>query len=187
MFSTVQCFKLCLTCFQPNSAANIMPNPVSNTASVKTDTIPQSVQQENKSLPVQGMMGNMTFAQQQGMLNSYLLQGLVPGISDMHNANLGLLPGVVPGLAPNVTPGLLPQFNPFLIHQLQSQLETTTGFGPLTAHMSQLSLQLGTMPTFVGRGQMLNPSSVGLLPGLLPLVQKLSLAGRGSGRGSTNQ
>lgn len=171
-------FDICQTCFQPVAAANVKTKPVTRSASVVIETSSASVQQENKSLPVQGMMGNMTFAQQQGMHNSFLLQDLVPGV-DMHKNNFGLVPGVAPSL--------LPQFNPFIMHQLQSQLETTARFGPLTAHMNQLNVQYGTMPAFIGRGQVYNPSSVGILPGLLPLMQNLSLAGKGSGRGSCNQ
>ena len=177
--NTVVILFTCL--FQPIAAANIMTKPVvstsTNTATVTSTPLPYA--DDHKVLPVQGIMGNMTFPQQEAMLNPLLLQGMVPSLSDLQNMQ---------GTSFGLTPGLLPQFNQVPLQQHNTLETNTAGMSQLSAQMNQLNIQLGaTMQAPMGRGQMLNLSSFGILPGLLPLVQNLSSTGQGIERGSSNQ
>jgi hypothetical protein len=178
--------------FQPIAAANIMTKSSTST----TTSRPADVNLNNflsqsmaGSLPgmlgtnmaatgnIAGMMGlqNMAYAQQQQQFFNPLLFGQTglpqSGMGDLSNTMAGNF-----NMGAGLNPGLLPQLNPLLF-----QLQNTS-----TSNMTGVSNtnSFGSMSTF-GRGQSFNPTSVGILPGLLPLLQNLSLGrGRGSGAGN---
>lgn len=187
---------------KPIATANIMTKPTTSTATSEPQT--RTCQFENQSIMTEnlvnqstmgclpGMLGaeNLVLMQQQHqrLLNQMLLAqaGLPPtGMGDMSNTVLsgstvlgrGINPNFHAGreLNQNFQPGLLPNMNP-LVFQLQTAqgANNVAGVG-----------EVGHVPSVQnsGRGHALNPSSVGILPGLLPLLQNLS-AGRGRGYSS---
>lgn len=169
-----------------------MTKPVTSTATSKPITsssqlnyqfnMNESFMSQSATGSLPGMLGaqNMAFLQQQQrMMNPMMTQTGLPtsGMGDMTNSVMAGNIGFGMGLNPNFQPGLLPQLNPLLFQFPSAHSANIPGLDNMQ-HMAPMQN--------IGRGQVLNPSSIGILPGLLPLVQNLS-AGRGRGSGSNNQ
>lgn len=105
-------------------------------------------------------------------LNPFLMQQRV--IAPMMFAQQGMMPGQMNVQQfPGQCPGLLPAVNPLLYQTMNN-----AGDAPLHLQMAGVGgVPRGQPP--LGRGQMLRPESMGLLPGLFPLLQNLSM-GRGN-------
>jgi len=143
----------------PSASMNQTPN-----------TIPAASQSMPGLLP--GMLGNMNFTQPPRHFNQFLLGQ--PGTS-MPNMN-ALFSSMSLNSAPNMMshPVMMPPFNPMFFQQpfnpaMPPPFPKPDGSLPMNPY--------GPMPN-MGRGQPINPGSVGILPGLMPLVHNMSL-GRG--------
>lgn len=89
--------------------------------------------------------------------------------------------GIVPGQMNSQQyaaqcPGLLPAVNPLLYQQVNN-----SGDGQMqpVSHLQMAGVAPPMQPPAMGRGQALSPGNIGLLPGLYPLLQNLTM-GRGS-------
>ena len=113
-----------------------------------------------------GTMGLNPFLMQQRMMAPAMMaqQGIMPP-----HMNIQQFPGQCPGLLPAVNP-------------LMYQTITNSGDASMQT-MPQLQMAgvggVARGQPSMGRGQMLRPESMGLLPGLYPLLQNLSM-GRGN-------
>jgi hypothetical protein len=145
-----------------------------------TGSLPGMLGDQSAAGSLPGMIGaqNMLLLQQQQrMFNPlFMTQTGLPntGMGDMANSFMANNLALGAGLNPNLQAGQIPQLNPLLFQQLQVSHANMAGVGNMNP--------LGTFPS-LGRGQPINPSAAGLVPGMLPLLQHLS-AGR-AGRGSS--
>ena len=112
-----------------------------------------------------GALGLNPFLMQQRMIHPLMLaqQGIVPG--QMNSQQYAAQ-----------CPGLLPAVNPLLYQQVNN-----SGDGQLqpVSHLQMAGVAPPTQPPAMGRGQALSSGNMGLLPGLYPLLQNLTM-GRGS-------
>ena len=111
-----------------------------------------------------GTMGLNPYLMQQRLLHPVMMtpQGLVPA-----PMNAQQFPAQYSGLLPAVNPLLCQTMNNSGDAQMQAM-----------SHLQMSGVAPPGQPA-VGRGQMLRPGNMGLLPGLYPLLQNLSM-GRGS-------
>ena len=84
---------------------------------------------------------------------------------------------------PGQCPGLLPAVNPLMYQTMTNAGDASMQTMPQLQMAGVGGVTRGQPP--MGRGQMVRPENMGLLPGLMPLLQNLSM-GRGNPQGKKN-
>ena len=112
-----------------------------------------------------------------GGMNPFLIQQRMLGTTMM--AQQGMVPAqMMPGQQfPGQCPGLLPAVNPLMYQTMTNAGDASMQTMPQLQMAGVGGVARGQPP--MGRGQMVRPESMGLLPGLMPLLQNLTV-GRGS-------